>query len=375
VIALYHSGGGFAAAYEYDPFGNLQNAQGSYAGANPFGFSTKFTDAETGLVYYGMRYYSPTLGRFLNRDPIEEAGGLNLYAFCGNDGVNRFDLLGMDGDTFDKLRRGDPVGGNGSSGGVQSGPKEGDTVTRWIGDPTNTYPSTYHDDGPGGAAWYNGSTGEWELWKFSQEQFTRSMLEYTAQNSGLAASSRLNDYFSYAVDPNSGDGIIRAPAQNMTPCIQCHGVSAGGFSGNVNDFAGLSAIPGSGPNAQQGYKTLAFIAEQATYLAGPGIAGGLARMGVSATVGGVREGAIIYRVFGGEAGGLGRSWTTVAPDAVADFRAAAGLFEGNTAEYVITARLQSLEGVSLRTALPGPTTPPGALQIPSSSLRRSRCLV
>jgi RHS repeat-associated protein len=95
VIALYHSGGGFAAAYEYDPFGNLQNAQGSYAGANPFGFSTKFTDAETGLVYYGMRYYSPTLGRFLNRDPIEEAGGLNLYAFCGNDGINRWDNLGM----------------------------------------------------------------------------------------------------------------------------------------------------------------------------------------------------------------------------------------------------------------------------------------
>jgi hypothetical protein len=64
----------------------------------------------------GSRPPAP-LGRFLNRDPIEEPGGLNLYAFCGNDGVNRFDLLGMDGDTFDKLRRGDPVGGNGSSGG------------------------------------------------------------------------------------------------------------------------------------------------------------------------------------------------------------------------------------------------------------------
>jgi hypothetical protein len=55
--------------------------------------------------------------RFLNRDPIEEQGGLNLYAFCGNDGVNGYDVLGMDGDTFDKLRRGDPVGGNGNSGG------------------------------------------------------------------------------------------------------------------------------------------------------------------------------------------------------------------------------------------------------------------
>jgi hypothetical protein len=43
-----------------------------------------------------MRYYSAKLGRFLNQDPIEEAGGINLYAFCGNDGVNRFDLLGTD---------------------------------------------------------------------------------------------------------------------------------------------------------------------------------------------------------------------------------------------------------------------------------------
>ena len=51
---------------------------------------------ETGLVYYGQRYYSPALGRFINQDPIQEAGGLNLYAFCGNDGVNRYDVLGMD---------------------------------------------------------------------------------------------------------------------------------------------------------------------------------------------------------------------------------------------------------------------------------------
>jgi hypothetical protein len=46
------------------------------------------------LVNYGNRYYSPALGRFINRDPIEEAGGLNLYGFCGNDGINRFDVLG-----------------------------------------------------------------------------------------------------------------------------------------------------------------------------------------------------------------------------------------------------------------------------------------
>jgi hypothetical protein len=50
---------------------------------------------ETGLVYYGLRYYSPTLGRFINKDPIEEQGGLNLYGFCANNGVNCWDYLGM----------------------------------------------------------------------------------------------------------------------------------------------------------------------------------------------------------------------------------------------------------------------------------------
>lgn len=43
----------------------------------------------------GLRYYSPTLGRFINKDPIEEQGGLNLYGFCGNNGVNKWDYLGQ----------------------------------------------------------------------------------------------------------------------------------------------------------------------------------------------------------------------------------------------------------------------------------------
>jgi RHS repeat-associated protein len=46
--------------------------------------STKHHDDETGLVYYGYRYYAPELGRWLNRDPVEEEGGLNLYGFVDN---------------------------------------------------------------------------------------------------------------------------------------------------------------------------------------------------------------------------------------------------------------------------------------------------
>ncbi len=52
-------------------------------------------ETKTDLVYYGYRYYSPSLGRWLSRDPIEERGGLNLYGFVNNDPVNRFDHLGL----------------------------------------------------------------------------------------------------------------------------------------------------------------------------------------------------------------------------------------------------------------------------------------
>ena len=53
-----------------------------------------FHDPELDLVYYNYRHYSPTDGRFLSRDPIEEQGGLNLYAFTGNSPIEKRDILG-----------------------------------------------------------------------------------------------------------------------------------------------------------------------------------------------------------------------------------------------------------------------------------------
>ncbi|BCX47296.1 hypothetical protein HAHE_12040 [Haloferula helveola] len=47
------------------------------------------------LFYYGFRYYHPELGRWISRDPIEEEGGVSLYGFVGNDGLNGWDLLGL----------------------------------------------------------------------------------------------------------------------------------------------------------------------------------------------------------------------------------------------------------------------------------------
>ncbi|MGN0845714.1 MAG: RHS repeat-associated core domain-containing protein, partial [Kiritimatiellia bacterium] len=57
-------------------------------------FSTKYLDPETGLYYYGYRFYHPVLMRWLNRDPIEEEGGVNLYHFLYNNSFILFDPLG-----------------------------------------------------------------------------------------------------------------------------------------------------------------------------------------------------------------------------------------------------------------------------------------
>jgi RHS repeat-associated protein len=95
VTELFDASGNIAASYEYAPFGATLSAAGPAAALNPFRFSSEVWDAALGLVCYTFRPYNPLDGRFINRDPIEEDGGLNLYGFAGNDPVNRWDLLGQ----------------------------------------------------------------------------------------------------------------------------------------------------------------------------------------------------------------------------------------------------------------------------------------
>lgn len=90
------SDGFLRSAYEYDAFGQTLRESGTYAASNPWRFSTKYTDVETGEVNYGLRVYLPSLGRFANKDPLEEKGGLNLYGFVRNNAINHMDYLGMD---------------------------------------------------------------------------------------------------------------------------------------------------------------------------------------------------------------------------------------------------------------------------------------
>ena len=72
---------------------------------NPFRYRGYYYDEETNLYYLQSRYYDPEIRRFINADDItyitpEDLNGCNLYAYCGNNSVNRWDPTGHFWDTI-----------------------------------------------------------------------------------------------------------------------------------------------------------------------------------------------------------------------------------------------------------------------------------
>ena len=87
------SGSGAKAVYRYKPFGAMERNDQTVA--NSLRFQARPYDAETGLYYFRARYYDPELARFVSEDPIGLEGGLNQYAFGGNDPSNSVDPAGL----------------------------------------------------------------------------------------------------------------------------------------------------------------------------------------------------------------------------------------------------------------------------------------
>jgi RHS repeat-associated protein len=97
VTDLVGTNGQFLAQYQYDPYGSTILKSGTQADVNPFRFSSKYTDNETGFLYFGFRYYQPEIGRWVSLDPVEEGGGLNLFVFVKNNAITMVDYIGLMG--------------------------------------------------------------------------------------------------------------------------------------------------------------------------------------------------------------------------------------------------------------------------------------
>jgi len=81
--------------YEYDSFGNQHDMKNRIK--QPYGYTGREHDRETGLRYYRARYYDGEVGRFISEDPIGFAGGdVNLYNYVGANSVNFVDPSGLD---------------------------------------------------------------------------------------------------------------------------------------------------------------------------------------------------------------------------------------------------------------------------------------
>ena len=110
VMYLADASGNEVAAYDYDPYGKVISSTGDLAEINPLRYRGYYYDTETGFYYLQSRYYDPEICRFINADSYAstEQGfiGYNMFAYCDNNPVIRFD----NGGTFWNIVIGAAVG-------------------------------------------------------------------------------------------------------------------------------------------------------------------------------------------------------------------------------------------------------------------------
>ncbi len=109
ILGFIDDNGKLVVKYSYDAYGNSKGYTDSsgmgIGSANPFRYKGYYYDSETGLYLVSSRYYNPEWCRFLNADSVEyldptNINGMNLFAYCGNDPVNRYDPSGHSWESF-----------------------------------------------------------------------------------------------------------------------------------------------------------------------------------------------------------------------------------------------------------------------------------
>jgi RHS repeat-associated protein len=132
------SGGGVQAVQLYAPYGAVRYSQGTIP--TTYNYTGQRLDSETGLLYYGFRYYDPVVGQFVRADSVEtNAGGMDGYSYVGGNPETKTDptghyIVGAGGQTYHpgssyytqggeaySVQTGNPYNGNGFSNGWRSG--------------------------------------------------------------------------------------------------------------------------------------------------------------------------------------------------------------------------------------------------------------
>ena len=100
ILGIINQNGQIVVQYSYTSYGVCSiSGNTSLGNENPFRYKGYYYDVETSLYYLTTRYYDPEIGRFISPDSVEyldpqSINGLNIYCYCGNDPVNRFDPSG-----------------------------------------------------------------------------------------------------------------------------------------------------------------------------------------------------------------------------------------------------------------------------------------
>lgn len=92
VVEISDSSGNIVKTYTYDVWGTIVTQTGSLS--NPFKYTSREFDSESGLYYYRARYYSSVIGRFMQKDPIGMIDGPNVYIYVDNNPGNNIDPFG-----------------------------------------------------------------------------------------------------------------------------------------------------------------------------------------------------------------------------------------------------------------------------------------
>ncbi len=267
---MTNASGGVDSQIGYDPYGRRSLLQGS--SLPHFGYEGYYIHSRSSLDIARNRCYSSSIGRFLNRDPIRESGGINLYSFVGNNPINFTDVSGLEPVS--------PPAGSGFSGlgaalarlcrccyknkkDIDACIKQGNTIANnlnslwntnygqgpWSSDPENAGGYMCYD-------WAQGFIATIGALGSGASMFNASIVEFAAPPEGMIQplhyavniATGANRKCSLMIDDSFlGDGSIHVPPWNTQPYVN---TGRNGFSpslphapGSQGPFPPFPALP------------------------------------------------------------------------------------------------------------------------------------